>query len=288
MIIQSLSVVVPNKACMNECQFCVSRMRVDDYENKLTEKNEHYDLFLNDYKQRLEFARDNGCNTVILTGISEPQQNKEFLSLFAKLNSKLKSPFKRVEMQTTGTLLSTDYLWFLRKEIGINTISLSISSFHDEENKKIINMRENLSLKELANNIKSLGFNLRLSVNLSDVFDAYTPQSFMEECRKLGADQLTLRVLYESGEKHLPQNKWITQHKIRESFVEEFKDYIKEFGRQLELLDFGQMRYSLNNISLVIDDDCMSVKAKSALKYLVLRENCKLYTKWDDKGSLLF
>ena len=27
---------------------------------------------------------------------------------------------------------------------------------------------------------------------------------------------------------------------------------------------------------------------KDAVKYLILRPNCKLYSKWDDKGSLIF
>ncbi|PKK95784.1 MAG: radical SAM protein [Tenericutes bacterium HGW-Tenericutes-4] len=288
MIIQSLSVVVPNKACMNACKFCVSRMRVDDYKNNLQENSEDYELYIEDYKKRLEFARDNGCNTVILTGISEPQQNKKFLSLFAKLNGELPSVFKRVEMQTTGTLLNLDYLKFLRQVVGITTIALSISSFKNEENIEIIGMREKLNLEELCKNIKDQGFNLRLSVNLSKVFDTYTPEQFMKECENLKVDQLTLRVLYESGESNLPQNKWIQENKIRDSFLEEFKAYIKTYGRPLELMEFGQMRYSLKNISLVIDDDCMSLQVKDTLKYLILREDCKLYTKWDDKGSLLF
>jgi hypothetical protein len=54
------------------------------------------------------------------------------------------------------------------------------------------------------------------------------------------------------------------------------------------VLEFGQIRYDLMNISFVIDDDCMNTKSKNELKYLILREDCKLYTKWDSKGSLLF
>jgi len=41
-------------------------------------------------------------------------------------------------------------------------------------------------------------------------------------------------------------------------------------------------------MSVVVDDDCMSTADKEDIKYLILRENCKLYTKWDDGGSLLF
>lgn len=41
-------------------------------------------------------------------------------------------------------------------------------------------------------------------------------------------------------------------------------------------------------MSTVLDEDCMSEEAKESVKYLILRPNCKLYSKWDDKGSLVF
>ena len=45
MQIQSLSVVVPNKGCMNKCPFCVSRMvDSDQYENRMDINHPHYDI----------------------------------------------------------------------------------------------------------------------------------------------------------------------------------------------------------------------------------------------------
>lgn len=32
----------------------------------------------------------------------------------------------------------------------------------------------------------------------------------------------------------------------------------------------------------------MSTIPKEELKYVILRPDCKLYSKWDDKGSLIF
>ena len=85
-------------------------------------------------KNRLEFARDNGCNVAILTGSSEPQQNRKFLKRFGLTNESLKSPFKCIEMQTTGVLLDDEYLKFLRNEVGVTTISLSLSALNDNVN----------------------------------------------------------------------------------------------------------------------------------------------------------
>ena len=72
MKIQSLSVVVPNQKCINNCAFCVSKMHTEDYTNQKEGNARFYDLYERDYVKRLEFARDNGCNTAALTGNSEP------------------------------------------------------------------------------------------------------------------------------------------------------------------------------------------------------------------------
>ena len=137
MNIQSLSVVVPSAKCINDCAFCVSKMHKEEYKNQLDSNKPFYDLYQKDYLKRLEFARDNGCNTVMLTGNSEPQQNRPFLEKFGLLNEQLDKPFRWIEIQTTGVLLDDGYLRFLRNHVGVSTISISLSSFDGEENAKI-------------------------------------------------------------------------------------------------------------------------------------------------------
>lgn len=130
MKIQSLSVVVPNPACINSCPFCVSRMNADTtYKNQMNDNLPFFDLYLKDYIKRLEFARDNGCNTVMLTGNTEPQQNRKFLTYFGMFMQLMKNPFHWIEMQTTGVLLDQNYLRFLRNHVGVNLISLSLAQF---------------------------------------------------------------------------------------------------------------------------------------------------------------
>lgn len=92
MNIQSLSVVVPNKSCINNCAFCVSKMHCDSYKNQMDDNLPFFDLYLKDYLKRLEFARHNGCNTVMLTGNSEPQQNRKFLTYFGLFMQMMQDP----------------------------------------------------------------------------------------------------------------------------------------------------------------------------------------------------
>ena len=49
MSVQSLSVVVPNKKCVNNCAFCVSRMHCDQTKNQMDDNKPFYDLYLKDY-----------------------------------------------------------------------------------------------------------------------------------------------------------------------------------------------------------------------------------------------
>lgn len=288
MKIQSLSVVVPTKRCINNCKFCVSQMRDETYPNHFDHNKPFYDLYQKDYMKRLEFARDNGCNTVMLTGNGEPQQNRAFLETFGTLNSMMERPFRWIEMQTTGTLLGDSYLRFLRNHVGVSTISLSLSSFINEENAEICQMKIPVDIKKLCHDIKRYDFNLRLSLNMTKAVEILAPDLLFSYVKEgLKADQITFRVLYMS-EFNTPQDKWISKNSASEGYVQRIRDYIKALGTPLGILEFGATKYSVNGMSIVLDDDCMAQQVKDEYKYLILRPNCKLYSKWDDVASLIF
>lgn len=132
MSVQSLSIVVPNKRCINDCAFCVSKMHCSDTKNMINDNKPFYDLYLKDYMKRLSYCKEQGINTVMLTGDSEPQQNRSFLTYFGLFMQLMDHPFHKIEMQTTGTLIDRNYLRFLRNHVGVNTIALSLSSFSSE------------------------------------------------------------------------------------------------------------------------------------------------------------
>lgn len=293
MNIQSLSIVVPTHGCMNQCKFCVSRMHKEEYPN-LISTNDYFHR--ESYKNRMAFARDNGCNTVMLTGQGEPQQNMEFIADFAKMNSELAMPFRNIEIQTTGAKIDKYTLGCLRNN-GITTISLSVSCLNnDEVNSDIINgERTPINLRKLCAEIKEFGFNLRLSLNVTKWIYLYEePSGGFEDIFKycseeLKADQVTFRKMYTDG-KDTPQAKWISENNVNViPYFKGLNEYILKNGRYLETLEYGSRRYSVMGMSTVVDEDCMAKsEEKKTLKYLILRPNCKLYTQWDDKGSLLF
>ena len=298
MNIQSLSIVVPTHGCMNQCKFCVSRMHKEEYENLISTDDYFH---MESYKNRMAFARDNGCNTVMLTGQGEPQQNLEFIAKFAKMNSELVMPFRNIEIQTTGAKID-EYMLNCFRNNGITTVSLSVSCLNNDNiNSDIINGGHTpIKLEWLCSKIKEYGMNLRLSLNMTkwlftnigkeDTYPSYS--AIFNYCGiLLKADQVTFRKMYVDGTTETPQGLWIVENSLR--FVDDwFKDlnqYIIKNGRYLDTLEYGSRRYSVMGMSVVVDEDCMAKsEEKRTLKYLILRPNCKLYTQWDDKGSLLF
>lgn len=289
MNIQSLSVVVPNNACINNCKFCCAKMHYECYPNAFKVDE---DRAWKEFNKRMAFARDNGCNTVMLTGNTEPQANKAFLRRFGEENIFLETPFRWIEIQTTGVMLDEEYLAFLRDKVGVNVISLSVSSFDDEVNHSIIQsphaQDDDFLLIPLCKKIKEMGFTLRLSLNLNRWFENSfaSPYRLFEYVKNVyNADQVTCRVLYADG--MTPQAEWVRNNSVSNSFVKEIDNCIRSC-RKLERLPHGLQKYDVMGMSVIIDADSMAQEDSDSYKYLILREDCKLYSKWDTPASLIF
>ena len=291
MKIQSLSVVVPpvgGGKCINDCKFCVAKMKPAQFMNQIEGNLRFYDLYRRQYIERLAFARDNGCNTLMLTGDCEPQQNQGFLIKFSEFNQALEHPFRNIEMQTTGVGLDEGYLRFLRNTVGVSTLSISISDLFDEANKRaIIGTKSALEVEALCREIRRYDFNLRLSLNLSDSFSGHTVEEIFDRCQALSADQVTFRVLY-SAHTDSAQDQWIDAHRLDEGFVSAIENYIQSHGQAFHRLEYGALQYDVQGISVVLDNDCMSKAVTEDYKYLILQPNCKLYSQWDMPASLIF
>lgn len=293
MQIQSASLDVPG-GCPNKCKFCVSKLsKSDNMLNNVFKKGdyEHASILEYEFEDRLEYMKDLGINTLVLTGTnSEPHLNKTYLELFDRINKSLSSRFKNIELQTSGVKLTQQKLNFLRK-IGVKTISLSCSSLNSDINNEINGTPENLKidLPHVANLIKRNDLNLRLSLNINKQgFGHYKSfEKLFQDCKELGADQVTFRKLYATDE-DAPENEWIKKTAMRQEWWHKLEQYIIRFSRILNRLPFGANKYSIHGISTVIDNNCMNKGDKENLKYIILRRNCKLYSEWDDVASLIF
>lgn len=292
MNIQSFSIVVPNKECVNMCPFCVSRIvNSNIYPNLMDINHEHYDINVQEYLKRMKYGANTGCQTVMLTGTSEPTQNKQFLTQWAMLHKLIGSPFTNIEMQCTGLFLENrNYLRFLRNFVGVNTIALSVNSLDDDENNKILGHENGLlfiHLNLLCKLIKEYDFNIRLCYNLNDTFNDCAIEEVFDHAKSLNANQVTFGKLYASDD-DTEQGKWINEHNVSIEFRHDLYKFLEEnpiIGNTI----YGNNIRNVDDISVIYDEDCMGKDpTNNALKYLILRPNCKLYSSWDSKASLVF
>jgi hypothetical protein len=211
-----------------------------------------------------------------------------------------------MEIQTTGVMLmhsksyinsktgleEIDYPFItILKQLRVNTISLSISDlFDDDNNASIIGIPQKLRFKlsELISFLKNLNFNVRLSLNMLNNLDGRAPEEIFKYAKSLGADQISFKRMYYNDEFQYVQNEWIRDNMCSEKTINDIKDFVFEWGRHIYTLEFGAKVYSLYGLSTVIVDDCMAVTNTDTQRYIILRENGKLYCHWDDEGSLIF
>lgn len=283
--IQSLSIVVPTGECWNKCEYCVSRMHHEEYGKSIIQKNEGLPR---SYISRIEFVREEGCNSMILTGIAEPQQNLPFIHMLLQYNKMLHKPFYNISMQTTGSgLLEKDIIELA--ENGLTTLALSLSSFSSARHWEITNTPNNkriMTIPALIECAKENNLNVRVCFNLTNEFSAYYPEYYFNWCKMHNVDQATFRKIYTDGDG--PEVAWVKKHEFPIENFGLIKKYVRENGTPIARLPYGFIQYSVDGISTVIDDNCMSKDTIDEMKYAILRPNSHLYSRWDDKGSLIF
>lgn len=288
MNIQSLSIVVPTGKCWNHCAFCVSHMHHEDYGTCILHNNQPTPR---SYLNRIEFVRDEGCNSMIFTGTAEPQQNLEFIFKLLDCNKTLRKPFYNITIQTTGSNLHYEDIKNLANE-GVTTLALSISSVIDARNWDIIHTPEKarmMTLTKLIETAKEFNMNVRACFNLTDEFALANPKDYFNWCKSKRVDQVTFRKIYADG--NGPEAEWVRSHEFPQEKFDAIKDYITENGTPIARLPYGFIQYSVHGISTVIDSNCMDVKTEDNLeemKYAILRPNGHLYSAWNTKGSLIF
>lgn len=286
MKVQSLSIVVPTGRCWNDCPYCVSKQHCEKYSKDIISINPL--VIPQSYMNRVRYAREEGCNSMILTGTAEPQQNLPFIYKLLSLNKELINPFYNITIQTTGSGFFEEDIKSMAAA-GITTLALSLSSTDSYTHWEITNTPMNLrksSIETLIQAAKDNNMNIRACFNLTDEYNYMNPEDYFEWCSKYNIDQATFRKIYSNGD--TPQARWCEAHKFDSQKWLDIQSYIKKTGIPVSVLPYGFIQYDVKGISTVIDNDCMSKNDITNIRYFILRPNGKLYSSWDLKGSLIF
>ena len=100
-------------------------------------------------------------------------------------------------------------------------------------------------LRELAKKIKEHGFNLRLSVNLTDYFNKYVGEAmqfFVDAKELFNPNQITLRILYKSDEEN-EQAKWVAEHACKSKIVNQLIEDAEALNSFLIQHEFSREKF---------------------------------------------
>jgi len=282
--IKSLSISVPATGCVNDCKYCVSKMK-NDWKCFGTD-----DTFLDDVTilEAMHYAIENGAKSIIITGTVEPLQNMEFVHRVCKAFKKINPPTVSLEIQTSLCYgaMTIPYIKKLA-EWGVDTLAVSISALKDEDNWELSGITPNryASINSALQYAKKLNMNIRICTNLSKKFFKREIDPEIAVCTIIKnypelADQITLRRLYHDGSDTAQAN-WIKENEYDDEWWEKVKEYLNGGDKDRPIYKISEIDYyePFNNLYIRVDEDCMGKQDES--RYWVLRPDGKLYQGWD-------
>ena len=282
--IKSLSISVPGAGCINDCKYCVSKMK-DDWKCFGTT-----DEFLTSsvIENSIREAIDNGAKSVIITGTIEPLQNMEFVHRVCKAFKRIDPPTVSLEIQTS-LCCGAMTIPYIKKlvEWGVDTLAVSISALNEKMNWEISGVAPNryTSIIKVLKYATNLGMNTRVCVNMSQLtfvghsgFEQTIPFDILTSIAyRFGgiANQITIRRLYHDNS-DTPQANWIKENEFDESFWTELKELLSKEYCKIGEVDW----YDIDcNFYIRVDEDCMGKQDES--RYWVLRPDGHIYLGWD-------
>jgi sulfatase maturation enzyme AslB (radical SAM superfamily) len=282
--IKSLSISVPATGCINDCKYCVSKMK-DDWKGFGTT-----DEFLSStvIKDSIQKAIDNGVKSIIITGTVEPLQNMEFVHRVCKAFKEINPPTVSLEIQTSLCYgaMTIPYIKKLA-EWGVDTLAVSVSALDERANWGISGISPNryTNIDEALTYAKNLGMNIRLCINMSKCAfaesndtNSFTPMEILSSIiyrAWKSANQITIRRLYHNNS-DTPQANWIKENEFDEEFWVELKEVLSDMYIKIGEIDWYDVTH---NLYIRVDEDCMGKQDES--RYWVLRPDGKLYQGWD-------
>lgn len=277
------TIIAGSRACPNDCPICISKM-TSDYGIGLEKQVVNWKKFDEATKIALSYQAKN----VLITGKGEPtlfpdQVTQYLVKLYGK-------DFRFRELQTEGSRLVKPVfgdildIW---KELGLDTIAVSIYHYDPEKNKQMFRPRskEYFDLRKLIDRIHDKGMNTRLSCVLLKGYIDNT-----EEVRKLiefakanSVSQLTLRRA-DRPEKTLDEQvaKFVDDNRIADQRFQQIGEFIEKYGHFCYSLPYGAGVYELEGQNVCITTGLTpSKKDDLEVRQLIFFPQGWLTTSWE-------
>lgn len=263
----SLSISIPSEAtCKKNCPYCISKMT--------GKANVDYVNFFRNLKKARKIADNADISCVIITGKTEPLQ-LENLEMFLDI-CKLFQDYP-IEVQTNGTTLNQGAVLRTLNEARVNTVAVSIDNWNQ--------MREQ---GEILNRLSKLGFNTRVTINLTENILSHSFWDYIRICSYSGINQMSFRELtipsnfVETNESREAINyiQYVDLEKVR-NFLDGFNNLILEEGTFVRNLPFGASIYMVDGISVTIFRHCIQENSnEDDIRSLIYYEDGHMSTSW--------
>ncbi len=255
----TLTAVVGDKNCVNDCGICISKMTPDDYVSQ-----GKTDIDLIEFRRALQAASVFSAKYFLITGKGEPTIYPETIEEL--LDESQIIPFIRRELQTAGNLIATggekydSFLSSWRKK-GLDVVAVSIYHHNDEINKRMFRPKSGsfYNLSELIEKIHSRDLRVRLScVMLKDCIDSPEQvQGLIEYAKENGVFQLTLRT---ADTPSRPVDSELSRRTIEytqgnmldEEQLREISSFLESTGRICGKLPHGAVIYEVDKQNVCI------------------------------------
>lgn len=273
----SMSICIPSLIddvffCNKNCPYCVSKMTGTGKGEAISYR------FLENLKKARTMALLSGATSIILTGKTEPTLNMRIVAKVCKF-------FKDfpIEIQTNGILLDEKMISSF-EDLGIDTIAVSIDSYS-----QLVGMKSTFEL------ISEMGFNSRITVNLTDRvlydMDYGTFEDTLKLVKTIGINQLSFRRITIPNyaidtEESKKTQEWIRnnvdQDKATE-FLKGYTDYLENSkdSHFLYNLAFGAKLYMVDGISCTHFEYCIQDDhSEEDIRSLIYYEDGHLSSTW--------
>ncbi len=289
MQIQTFNIVVGTEACNARCPFCISKMTplngVLPKETPINWRN---------FRIAAKLAKHGGATTAMLTGKGEPTFYPNQITQY--LDSLKEFDFPFIELQTNGIILyekKESYREYLKNwyDKGLTTIAVSIAHYGPEKNREIYvpYKKQYIDLPDLINHLHSSGFSVRLTCVLADGYigDAKNLENLIMFAKEYHVEQLKVTPVDK------PQNSrdgcadaWVAMHYLKDSQLQEIKDYLAGNGQKLLELAQGTV-YDVHGQNIALTS-CLSIdNRQNFLKQIIFFPEGRIKYDWQYEGAVL-
>ncbi len=290
------TMIAGNKACVNDCQICISKMTPDyglGYDAPVVD----WDAF----DRSTNYALNHDAEVALITGKGEPTlypaQITEYLHRIEKVENLRGMRFDKREIQTDGSLLAKgghyDGWLDVWKNHGLDTVALSIYHYEASKNEELFRPkggRKYFDLPELIEKLDDRGLKTRLScVMLDGYIDCVQEvENVIRYAEANDVFQLTFRRADAPADPlNLETAQFIQDHKLSDERLMEINDFIETEGQFCYDLPHGANVYEIFGQNVCVTTGLSVVeKEQEIIRQLIFFPPGLLTTSWENvKGG---